>query len=87
MKRGCNDEIIEAKVRRRVVQKLATYYIENLPIYSGFTLNMEALEEIPEDGVMTEVIIRVEDDEDDGGLVNGGGFFRQYGDHSSHATE
>ena len=44
--------IIEAKVRKRVVQKLGLYLIQHHPKYNNFVLNLLALNEIPEHGII-----------------------------------
>ena len=46
VKPGRNDEIIEAKVRKRVVKKLGLYLIQHHPKYTNFVLNLPALNDI-----------------------------------------
>ena len=49
--------IIEAKVRKRVVQKLGLYLIQHHPKYNNFVLNLPALNDITEHGIIDYVII------------------------------
>ena len=66
VKPGRNDEIIEAKVRKRVVQKLGLYLIQHHPKYNNFVLNLLALNEIPEHGIIDYVIIFYDEANSDG---------------------
>ena len=52
-----NDDIIEAKVRKRVVQKIVLYLIQHYPNYNNFVLNLPYLNDIPEHGIINYVII------------------------------
>jgi hypothetical protein len=63
VKHGCNDEIFEAKVRRDVVKRLSEYYINHIPGY-GDRLDEEALNALPENGIVHDVVLYVNEEAD-----------------------
>ena len=85
MKRGCNDSIIEAEVRKQVVQKLDLYLIQHHPKYNIFVLNLPALNDIPEHGIIDYVIILYDEANYDGltSLLNTG---NEYSGRNSNST-
>ena len=64
IRRGANNEAREVRVRRHVVLKLASYLIDNNPKYRGLHLGRDALNELPEDGPLTGVIVYVDEEDD-----------------------
>ena len=74
VKYGCNDEIIEAKVRKCVVQKLALYLLQHNPKYNIFVLNLLDLNYIPKHGIIDNLIILYDKENYDGvtNLTNNG---------------
>ena len=74
VKRVCNDEIIEAKVRKCVVQKLALYLLQHNPKYNIFVLNLLDLNYIPKHGIIDNLIILYDKENYDGvtNLTNNG---------------
>ena len=85
MKRVCNDEIIEAKVRKRVVQKLGLYLIQHQPKYNNFVLNLPALNDIPEHGIIDYFNIFYDEANSDG-LTNLSNTGNKYSGGNSDST-
>ena len=56
-KHGFNGDIIEAKVRKLVMQKLALYLIQPHPKYNNFVFNLPYLHDITGHGIIDNVII------------------------------
>ena len=59
VKHGCNDEIIEVRVRRRIVKLLSEYYIDHIPGYGR--LDEEALNALPVDGMVQDLVMYVDE--------------------------
>ena len=85
MKRGCNDDIIEAEVRKRIVKKLGLYLIQHHPKYNNFVLNLPALNDIPEHGIIDYVIIFYDEANSDG-LTNLPNTGNEYSCRNSDST-
>ena len=59
MKRGWYDVIIEAIIYPHVVKFLSYYYIDNIP--GSGRLDVEALNVFPEDGIVQDLTMFVDD--------------------------
>ena len=59
VKRGCDDVIVEARVRRHIVKNLSEYYIDNIPGYGR--LDVEAFNIFLEDGIVQDLIMFVDE--------------------------
>ena len=59
LKRGYDDVIVEARVRRHFLKLLSDYCIDNIPSYDR--LHIEALNVFPEDGIVKYLIMFVDE--------------------------
>ena len=57
VKRGCNNGIVKSKVRRRYVLKLAKYLPQHNPAYASYVLSEDAVNALPENGVLQSVVV------------------------------
>ena len=57
IRRGCNYEVYELKLSRHVVIKLARYFIQHNIMYQGRVLDMDKVNDFPENGLLPEVIV------------------------------
>ena len=59
---GVDGKIAEARVRRDVVRRLINFLIKNNYLYRDVSLDKDALQDLPEDGMPPEVIVPVQVD-------------------------
>ena len=58
---------MKSKVRRRYVLKLAKYLLQHNPAYASYVLSEDAVNALPENGVLQSVIVYYDMDEDASG--------------------